>query len=221
MNVLKAPRTVVAAEYFLLRLPLTAVHRGLLRPRLGSDSPLLLGFERAVGKLDMVAGTVLADPALHRRGTALARKAQATGLAVDLSNKAEQRAQSADAALDEARHEADGRRLAAQADAEATAQAVEAGRVARKVAAEREAAARAEAVEVAARRQAQAQRSARHAQTEATVTGIEGRAAARAAAPAQQLKQATRDARSAATKRDEADRLAELAEAEKAKRAAR
>ena len=45
MNLLTAPRALAAAEYFVLRLPLTAVHRGLLEPRLAPDSPLLLGFE--------------------------------------------------------------------------------------------------------------------------------------------------------------------------------
>jgi hypothetical protein len=221
MNVLSAPRAVAATEYFLLRLPLTAVHRGLLEPRLGPDSPLLLRFERAVGKLDMAAGKVLADPALQRRGTALARKAQAAGLAHDLEEKAHRPADSAAAKLEREPREAAERRASARTEAERTAQAVEADRLARKAAAEREAAAKVATAEATARRATEAARNSGHAAAKADLSRIEQRATARATAPAEQLKHSSQAAKSAAGKRAEAEQLAKLAEAEKAKRKTR
>lgn len=221
MKLLTLPRSVAATEYFFLRLPVTALHRGVLEPRLGSDSRALHRFERAVGKLDMAAGTLFADPDLHRRGTVLARKAQANTLAQDLSVKAQYRAEAADAELEQKRREAAEHRETARAEAQAQAEAVEADRRASKLSAERAAATKAAAAETAARRQAQAARANGHAAATATLTNVEKRAAAKAAVPTQQLKHSAQAATSAATKRAEADRLAELAAAKKAKRTGR
>ncbi len=220
MNLLTVPRKIAATEYRLLRLPITAVHRSVER-RLAEDAPVRVTFERAVANADTLAGSVTGDALLQRRGSNLARKIQARGLANSLAEKASDRADEAQAALTRSRREAAARQKAVRSEAAAAEAAIEKRRAAEKATAEQEAAAQATAARATARRAAQAKRTAESAKAEAAVTAIEKRTATRAKAPKAQLARAGSAGRTAATKRADADRIGGLAAVARRKRSAR
>ena len=74
MNALTIPRAVAGAEYTVIRLPLSVLETHVMERYLPEESPVRLGFERALGTLDATIGRVLSDPELNRRGAALARR---------------------------------------------------------------------------------------------------------------------------------------------------
>ena len=81
------PRSIVKLQYATARLPFTLLDEYVIARHWGQDAPVRMGFERWLGSLDLLAGRLLADGEISRRGEALMRQtrnpAQARGHAVD------------------------------------------------------------------------------------------------------------------------------------------
>jgi hypothetical protein len=211
-------RTLITAEYAMLRLPLTVLENRVVGRYLDAESRLRLGFENALGTLDATVGRLVGDPALTRRGAQLSHKAQILEKAVVLEEKAAARKEEADAGLKEAKAAAERKRTAARARAQADVKHIrQEQQSVKRAAAERadaEVRARAEVIEreTEAKLQAADQRAAEQVQR------IAQRTQTRTAKPKAQLKDASELAQSAIKERAAAERLSELADEEKARR---
>jgi hypothetical protein len=215
MAITTVSRRVAKLEYSAVRLPFSLLEKHVVARYLDDEAALRLGFERFVGSLDAVAGWLLADGAISRRGQALRRRTAFLAKAGQLDTKARaRRAQAGESlhaeqkagqqAREQSRREADGKVAAAfdreqeekqdvrrQADARATTGKAQARRAAGDRAAKAEAAKQA---------------------TQKRVFAQEERATA---APKRQLSDAAGKHRSAEQRRQEADRLDQLARSER------
>lgn len=217
MSLLTIPRKVAAVEYTALRLPLTVLEHRVVG-RLDKESKLRLGFEKALGSLDVTVGRALDDSDLRQRGAQLSRRADVLAKAVTLEEKADERRQEADASLQRAQEEADRKREEAERRAQLEAQQLLEQREAEQRAVQQKAAARAEAELAAVDARAQAAVKKVEKSVDDRVDAIAKRTQARTAKPKAQLKEAAALQGEAARERKSADRLGELADAEKAKR---
>ena len=81
------PRSIVKLQYAAARLPFTLLDEYVIARYWGQDAPVRMGLERWLGSLDLLAGRLLADGEISRRGETLMRQtrnpAQARGHAVD------------------------------------------------------------------------------------------------------------------------------------------
>jgi Carbohydrate-binding module 48 (Isoamylase N-terminal domain) len=81
------PRSIVKLQYAAARLPLTFLDEHVIARHWHQDAPVRAGFEHWLGSLDLLAGRLLADDEISRRGEALMRQtrdpAQAGGHATD------------------------------------------------------------------------------------------------------------------------------------------
>jgi len=86
-DVAAVPRSIVKVQYAAARLPFTLLDQYVIAQHWGQDAPVRVGFERWLGSLDLLAGRLLADDEISRRGEALMRQtrnlAQAGGHAMD------------------------------------------------------------------------------------------------------------------------------------------
>lgn len=201
MKVLTVPRTAVALEYKVLRLPASVVEKRVVSRFLADDNVIRLGFERALGTMDRGAGRLLSDDALTRRGEALIGRADVLAKAVTL----EKEAAATRAEADEQVH--------AEQDA-----ADEQREQATKHRAAEKAAARIGAETQAIDRDVDATLSAQEQRLERTEESIEARTAARTAAPKAQLGDAVEAESDADRERETAERLGDLADQEKNER---
>src|SRR5690348_8922355 len=81
------PRSILKLQYAATRLPFTLLDEYVIARYWGQDAPVRVGLERWLGSLDLLAGRLLADGEISRRGETLMRQtrdpAQAGGHAVD------------------------------------------------------------------------------------------------------------------------------------------
>jgi len=81
------PRSIARLQYAAARLPLTLLDEYVIARYWGQHAPVRVGLERWLGSLDLLAGRLLADEEISRRGETLVRQtrdpAQARGYAVD------------------------------------------------------------------------------------------------------------------------------------------
>ncbi|MDP9183002.1 MAG: hypothetical protein M3P04_09545 [Actinomycetota bacterium] len=217
MSMLTIPRKVAAVEYTALRLPFTLLEHRVIG-RLDSESKVRLGFEKALGTVDVTVGRALADPSLRHRGAQLSRRADVLSKAVALEEKAEARRKAADAQLQSAQETADRKRDEAQRRAQLEAKQLLERREAEQRAAEQKAEAAADAKLAVIDEQVQASVDHVEEVLGGRVDAIAQRTQARTAKPKAQLKEAAALTGEAARERKSADRLGELASAEKAKR---
>jgi hypothetical protein len=218
MNVLTVPRTVVALQYKALRFPSKVVEQQLVGRFLAQDSALRLGVERSLASLDAGVGRFLQDEGLVRRGTAVARKADALELASSLEEKAAQRKDEAEQALQEQKQAVAVQRVqAARNKSERTAEIAH-EEVAEKRVAKEKAKAREQAAADAINKSADAKLKHEQQRLEVQQDRIETRTQARTAAPKAQLDKAVDRSAKAAAERSDADRLAQLAAAERESR---
>lgn len=217
MSMLTIPRKVAAVEYTALRLPFTLLETRLIG-RLDSESKVRLGFEKALGTLDVTVGRAIADASLRHRGAQLSRRADVLAKAVALEEKAAARRKTADAELRQAKQIADQKRDDAQHRAELEANQLLEKREAEQRAVEQKAKAEADAKLAVIDQQAQASVDHVEKVLDERVDAISRRTQARTTQPKAQLKEAAALTGEAARERKSADRLGELASAEKAKR---
>src|ERR1700712_4436367 len=99
MNLSTLPRGAAKLEYSAVRAPLSLLERRVVARYLADDAAMRLGFERLLGSLDSLAGKLLDDESLTRRGQALARRSDMLEKASELEAKADQRKAQADQQL--------------------------------------------------------------------------------------------------------------------------
>ena len=137
MNLTVAPLAVAKFNYSLARLPFTVFERKVVARVFSETAPPRLTFERVLGNLDGLAGQLLKDGELSRRGEALTRRADVLTTATKLEAKATQRRARADEQLTAERRRAEAERQRAETerqraeDAERRVRELEAKRVPR------------------------------------------------------------------------------------------
>jgi hypothetical protein len=204
-------RTLLHLPYQAARTPLTLLDATLFQ-RLPDDSPPRLAFDRLVGSIDEVAGRLLDDETIERRGTELRDRADKLSRALQLAEAAAEHRRAAADTIHDAEHEADTLR----ADAERH----QVDGVEEAVATERE---EERAVTRRARAQAEATKQQADARAERQVASVEQerkRTEARVSARQRQatgkvgaeLHEAAERKSAARSRRSDADRLGELAE---------
>lgn len=219
MNLTTVPRKIAALEYTALRLPLTALHRGV--SRLDANSQVRLSFETALGSLDAAVGKVLANDALTSRGTAMTRRVDVLHKAEILEEKATVRREQGNQELAAAKKAAERERIEADKRAQDEVRALLEQQASQKRAAEQQAQAQAQARVKAAEREAQLKIETAARDAKQTIASIEERTQARTAKPKAQLREAAALQHDAAQGRIQADRLAQLGQTEKASRKSR
>jgi uncharacterized protein (DUF2267 family) len=70
---LTVPRSIARLPYAAARLPFTLLDQGVVARYWEQDALVRVGFERCLGSLDLVAGRLLGDDEISRRGLALMR----------------------------------------------------------------------------------------------------------------------------------------------------
>jgi hypothetical protein len=222
MKVLTLPKAAAALEYKALRLPATLLETQVVVRFLAEDSAVRLGFEKALGRLDEKAGSLLGNEALESRGHALRRRSEVLGKAVELEAKAEARKQSAQDALKTGTEKAERlREQARKTQRDGVSEALREEQ-AEKRRVEQEAKARLAAEKKRVQDEAKAKAAAVTSQLEAQEQRIDDVTKARIAAPKAQLGEAVAEKKAADAERSKADRLAQLADDEReTRRAAR
>jgi hypothetical protein len=194
------------------------VERGFIARHLDNEAAVRLGFERMLGSLDSVAGRLLADDNLSRRGQALSHRTEMLEKAAELEAKAQRRQAQADQQLQARNEQATKDRQTAERNKQDQLTAAGRKEGADKARARRQAAARA-----AGEKQRIAQQSQDKVETaeraEATKRKrIASRTQEATAAPKAQLADANRAQGTANAKHQEAQRLAALATQEREQR---
>jgi hypothetical protein len=95
MKITEIPVAALRLQYRIARLPLRLFEQGVLA-RVDSEAPARLLYERSVGAVDSVVGSVLGDPDAVKRGTALIERSEAFGEAVRLDVLATRKREQAD-----------------------------------------------------------------------------------------------------------------------------
>lgn len=218
MNLTTLPRGGVRLEYAALRLPLSLLDRGIIVRYLPEDAGLRVGFERILGTLDGIAGRVLADPSIIRRGEALAHRSEFLEKAVKLETAAQGRRAAAREELDTASAQARHSREQAQRRQRDEIAAAGDQEQADQRQAQQNAQARAEAAKEQADREAAGRVTEAERSKYAQHKRIDAHQAQATAVPEQQLADAADRHHSADDRRHEAHRLAQLADAERTSR---
>ena len=214
MDALTLPRTVLRAEYALIRKPIQLAQDRLLT-LFPADDARRLTVERVLGQVDSYAGRFLADTDLTGRGNDLQAHADATAKAKALQAKAREQREQADATLKATQEKSTSERKDAIAEHTEDVNTARADATQAKADAARQSAAKATAQKQAVAEQA-AQRvefatdkqRAEHEKTRQHADAV-------TAAPKGQLAEARDTKADAAGRRADADRLAGLAETEK------
>jgi hypothetical protein len=218
MDVLSVPKTIARLEYSALRLPLALVESQVLARFLEQESGIRLGFEKALGSLDVTVGRWIGDDRRASRGAALSRKAEVLTSAVQLEQEAASRKEQAAGDLRQAKDKAQRRRTQAEQRATADLRAVRTEQQSDTRAARQKAQATSRAKTQAVERDRTTKLDAEQRRLDAQVSTVAARTAARSAAPKAQLKDATTRSQSARQDKQAANRLGRLADAEKVSR---
>ena len=120
MGLTTVPRDIARLDYSAVRLPLTLLEERVVARYWDEEAILRLGFEKFLGSLDGLAGRLLADGDLSRRGQALLMRTEYLPKAAELDAQAQLRLMRADDELQAERAAA--RRARDQATAEMDAQ---------------------------------------------------------------------------------------------------
>jgi len=219
MKIAKVPFAVCGFQYQVVRLPLQLIENRLAA-RMDAEAPARLFYERSLGMLDAIVGTVLGDSKLKRRGSALAERSDKLSRAALLDAAATQKEEHADDELKATRDKAvTNQRQAREAKAsevqDARTEAAHRKNTAAEAAEKRANAAKQQADEVAAQRKSSLETANREAQA-----GIRAAEAKASAAAQSKLNDAQATRSEADSKRTQADRVEKLAELEKQKRQA-
>jgi hypothetical protein len=214
MKITDVPFAVLRFQYQFVRFPLQLIEDRVIT-RMESEAPGRLLYERSFGALDAVVGSVLGDPELAERGSALADRSDVLARAARLDGAATQKEKRADEtltakrdqALDDLKavHETKQREVD-----EASAAADDRKRAAVAEARDEAAGAKQTADEIAARRTKSAEAAKRQEQRRIGATEQ-----AQAAAADAKLRDAQDKRGKAAATRAQADRVEQLAEQEK------
>jgi hypothetical protein len=212
------PRRVGKLEYAAVRLPFTLLEDHLVARYWDDEAALRLSFERFLGSLDGIAGWLLADEHISRRGHALRRRTEFLAKAGGLDTKAQGRRAQAEEKLQAAQAQTSQTSVQAREElndeiAASYQQLQEDKRQAHEQADARANADKARAEQTAQTRAAQAEQSQQAEQDHISAEQDQVRTAA-----SQQLSGAAKKHASATGRRREADRLNQLATNERDER---
>lgn len=218
MDLTTIPRQVGKLEYAAARLPFTLLEEHFVAPYWDDEAALRLAFEHFLGSLDEVAGWLLADEHISRRGHALRRRTEFLAKAGDLDTKAQARRAQAEERLQAAQVNARQTRVQAREEvndeiAASYQQLREVKEQAQEQADARADADKAQAEQTAQTRAAQAEQAQQAEQDRISAEQDQVKAAA-----SQQLSDAAHKHASATERRQEADRLNQLAANERDER---
>lgn len=215
MNLTDLTRSAAKMPYIVARLPLGLVEDQVVVRYLDNASPARIGYERFLGSVDKIAGRLLDDDGISRRGQALLRKTDFLAKAEELDAKAEARRARADDDLHAVQGQAVQARAQAQREKYEKVSAAEEQEQKDKQKAEREAKARAEAgkneAEQAAKKRTEDAEGAKQTEHK-RIAAREDRATV---PPKRQLSDAADKRNAAKDRQQEADRLEQLTEAER------
>jgi hypothetical protein len=219
MKIADVPFALLRFQYQFVRFPLQLIEDRVVT-RMNPEAPGRLLYERSFGSLDAMVGSVLGDPELAERGSALAERGDLLARAARLDGAATQKEQHADETLmakrNQALEEIDAVHEAKQREVdEAAAAADDRKRAAVDGVRVQAADAKRTADDVAARRA----RSVENAKREEH-SRIRAAEQAQAAAADAKLTHAEEERSKAANTWIQADRVEQLAEQEKEKRQA-
>ena len=99
MGITTVPRNIARLEYTAVRLPLTLLEDHVVARYWDDEAVLRRGFELFLGSLDGLAGRLLADDDLSRRGQALIMRTEYLAKADELDALAQQRRMQAEEEL--------------------------------------------------------------------------------------------------------------------------
>lgn len=214
MDVLALPKKLGALQYRALVLPYR-----LARPTfLADESAVRLGYDRALGALDVTVGGLLGDDALTQRGEALRKRADLLEQAEALEGEAAQHAADAARTREQGLSDVERQRRSAAAESDAAVRQAREDEQADKARVARETDQRERAEK--ARIEAEAQRRVRDAEAaaQAAKDRIAEAEAAVTAAPKAQVQDAVAQKRTAAEEQRNAAVLADLAAEKRAER---
>ena len=208
---------LITLPYKAARLPLDLADKALA-DRLPDTSAPRVALDRALGSADKLAGGVLRNPALARRGSERLEKSSKLVTAERLTEEADARREAARETATTGKEKAAAKRKAAEKRAESGLQEAATVEARGKQEARSEAARTAAELKAAADRRAQAKKGT----VEQRKAAVESVATAKKKSAQRQAKNELADARSkkqsAAEARADADRLEELTEAKKQSR---
>ena len=210
-------KSLLSLPYELARLPLVAVDK-TLGDRLPETSGPRVTLERAIGSADRVAGALLANPEIARRGADRVERVEKLVTAARLEQDAEARREQARETTASGRREAAQKREAAKnraASALDTADRVEARR---KQEASEKAAKAAASKKTAAARKAKARKASVEGGKDKVVSAAQAKKQAAQREAKAELDDARATKAAAAEARADAERLSDLTEAKKAER---
>jgi hypothetical protein len=221
MSVTTVPRSIAKLEYSAVRLPFTVLEEHVVARYLDDEALLRLGFEHFLGSLDGLAGRLLADDDLARRGHALRRRTEFLATAQELDAKAQLRRTLADEQLRAEQAAAGQQREHAQEQMEdkiaaARRQELEDEQRVSRIADARAKSEKAQVRRTAGKRVAKAEETKQAKQKR--ISAKEGRAAA---AHQQELADAAQKRKAAKDRRQKAARLDQAASTKRASRRSR
>jgi len=214
MKITEIPRAALRLQYRIARAPLRLFEQRVLT-RVDSEAPGRLLYERSVGVVDSMVGTVLGDTDAAKHGNALVERSEALGEAARLDEVAAQTKQQADAKFEQEQQKVatapvEARKAAERKADQARSEAEQRKRQAADSAAKKSADAK-QRIDEAAAKKVTGVETAKRAKQQTIIAAEE---AATAAAKAE-LDDAAEKRSDAVDKRAHADRVEELAEAEK------
>lgn len=210
-------KNLIALPYELARLPLVLVDKNLDN-RLPEDSGPRVVLGRAIGSVDKVAGTVLRNRALTRRGTERISRTDKLAAAARLEGDASARREQARETEAAGREEAEQKRKAAQQRAVSGLEEAETVEARGKQEARTKAAAAAAKKKAAADSRAANRRSAAEARKERAEAAAEAKQKAARSKAKTELDDARATKQAADRARGDAENLNELVEAKKQQR---
>ena len=215
MTLITVPRRMAKLEYSAVRLPFTLLEEHVVARYCDDEARLRLRFERLLGSLDGVAGWLLADRDISRRGQALRRRAEFLAKADELDTKAQGRRAQAEQELQAGQAAARQTRQQAHAEMDGTIAAAYQREQEDKQQVRRLADARAQAKTAQAEQAAEKRAAKAEDAKQARQRRISAREDRVTAAPKQQLSDAAAKRSAAKDRRQEADRLGQLARRER------
>jgi hypothetical protein len=210
-------KQLIKLPYEIGRLPL-ALAEGAMTKRLPEDSRPRVGLERALGTADRVAGAVLRNPEIAKRGADRLDTSQKLATAARLEREADLRREQARETRTEGRQQAEQKREAAQEHAVKGLEEADVTEARAKQEAKDRAKKAAASKKSAAAKKATAKKSAADSRAKAQTSTAEAKKKAARTKAKAELDDARETKQAADEARADADRLEELAEAKKQKR---
>ena len=210
-------RTLITVPYELARLPLVVIDNSLLS-RLSETSSARMTFNRAIGSADKVAGALIGDRAIAKRGTDRIEHSAKARSAARLEREAATRREQAQEAVSRGTEQAAEKREAAQARAASGLEEADVAEARGKQQAKAAAAKTASAKKAVADKRADDRSATADQRKQRVTTAAEAKKRSAQQRAKTEIAEAGETKQSAAEARADADRLSDLTAAKKDER---